>query len=66
MESKLQKNIYDKILQSAATIGKASRIGAGDYIIASRQMSDIISEIISKTDRRKKKIGRIWKTERLS
>ena len=59
-----QKNLYEKILQSAAYINKVARSGAGNYIITSKQVSDMISEIMSeRVESRKKKIINIltWK-----
>ena len=59
-----QKNLYEKILQSAAYINKVVRSGAGNYIITSKQVSDMISEIMSeRVESRKKKIINIltWK-----
>lgn len=59
-----QKNLYEKILQSSAYINKVARSGAGNYIITSKQVSDMISEIMSeRVDKRKKKIINIltWK-----
>lgn len=55
-----QRGLYEKILQSSAYINKVSRSGAGNYIITSKQVSDMISEIM--TDRistRKRKIKTI-------
>ena len=55
-----QKNLYEKILQSSAYINKVSRSGAGNYIITSKQVSDMISEIMSeRVEARKKKIIKI-------
>jgi hypothetical protein len=59
-----QKDLYEKILQSSAYINKVARSGAGNYIITSKQVSDMISEIMSeRVDKRKKKIINIltWK-----
>jgi hypothetical protein len=59
-----QKNLYEKILQSAAYINKVARSGAGNYIITSKQVSDMISEIMTeRVETRKKKIIKIlaWK-----
>jgi hypothetical protein len=59
-----QKNLYEKILQSSAYINKVARSGAGNYVITSKQVSDMISEIMSeRVDKRKKKIINIltWK-----
>jgi hypothetical protein len=59
-----QKNLYEKILQSAAYINKVARSGAGNYIITSKQVSDMISEIMTeRVEARKKKIIKIlaWK-----
>jgi hypothetical protein len=59
-----QKNLYEKILQSAAYINKVARSGAGNYIITSKQVSDMISEIMTeRVEARKKKIINIltWK-----
>lgn len=67
--SQHQKNLYEKILQSSAYINKVSRSGAGNYIITSKQVSDMISEIMSeRRESRKKKIKTIlewnkWKIE---
>ena len=59
-DSQYQKNLYEKILQSAAYINKVSRSGAGNYIITSKQVSDMISEIMSeRRESRKKKIKTI-------
>jgi len=63
-DSQHQKNLYEKILQSSAYINKVARSGAGNYIITSKQVSDMISEIMSeRIDKRKKKIINIltWK-----
>jgi hypothetical protein len=63
-DSQHQKNLYEKILQSAAYINKVVRSGAGNYIITSKQVSDMISEIMSeRVESRKKKIINIltWK-----
>jgi len=63
-DSQHQKNLYEKILQSSAYINKVARSGAGNYIITSKQVSDMISEIMSeRVDKRKKKIINIltWK-----
>jgi hypothetical protein len=55
-----QKNLYEKILQSSAYINKVARSGAGNYIITSKQVSDMISEIMSeRIEARKKKIMKI-------
>jgi hypothetical protein len=62
--SQHQKDLYEKILQSSAYINKVARSGAGNYIITSKQVSDMISEIMSeRVDKRKKKIINIltWK-----
>lgn len=56
-DSQYQKNIYEKILQSAAYINKVSRSGAGNYIITSKQVSDMISEIMS--ERRESRMKKI-------
>jgi hypothetical protein len=59
-----QKNLYEKILQSSAYINKVARSGAGNYIITSKQVSDMISEIMTeRIEARKKKIIKIlsWK-----
>ena len=59
-----QRGLYEKILQSAAYINKVSRSGAGNYIITSKQVSDMISEIMTeRVEARKKKIIKIlaWK-----
>jgi hypothetical protein len=59
-DSQHQKNLYEKILQSSAYINKVSRSGAGNYIITSKQVSDMISEIMSeRIESRKKKIKTI-------
>ena len=59
-DSQHQKNLYEKILQSAAYINKVSRSGAGNYIITSKQVSDMISEIMSeRRESRMKKIKTI-------
>jgi hypothetical protein len=63
-DSQHQKNLYEKILQSSVYINKVARSGAGNYIITSKQVSDMISEIMSeRVDKRKKKIINIltWK-----
>ena len=63
-DSQHQKNLFEKILQSSEYINKVARSGAGNYIITSKQVSDIISEIISeRAEERKKKIASIfeWK-----
>jgi hypothetical protein len=62
--SQHQRGLYEKILQSAAYINKVVRSGAGNYIITSKQVSDMISEIMSeRVESRKKKIINIltWK-----
>jgi hypothetical protein len=62
--SQHQKDLYEKILQSSAYINKVARSGAGNYIITSKQVSDMISEIMSeRVDKRKRKIINIltWK-----
>jgi hypothetical protein len=62
--SQHQKNLYEKILQSSAYINKVARSGAGNYIITSKQVSDMISEIMTeRIEARKKKIIKIlsWK-----
>jgi hypothetical protein len=62
--SQHQKDLYEKILQSSAYINKVTRSGAGNYIITSKQVSDMISEIMSeRVDKRKRKIINIltWK-----
>jgi len=62
--SQHQRGLYEKILQSAAYINKVVRSGAGNYIITSKQVSDMISEIMSeRVESRKKKIIKIlsWK-----
>jgi hypothetical protein len=62
--SQHQKDLYEKILQSSAYINKVARSGAGNYIITSKQVSDMISEImLERVDKRKKKIINIltWK-----
>ena len=59
-----QRGLYEKILQSSAYINKVSRSGAGNYIITSKQVSDMISEIMTeRVETRKKKIIKIlaWK-----
>jgi len=59
-DSQHQKNLYEKILQSSAYINKVSRSGAGNYIITSKQVSDMISEIMTeRVEARKKKIIKI-------
>lgn len=55
--SQHQKDLYGKILQSAAYINKVGRSGAGDYIITSKQVSDMISEIM--TERREARMKKI-------
>ena len=52
-----QKNLYEKILQSSAYINKVARSGAGNYIITSKQVSDMISEIMS--ERRESRMKKI-------
>jgi len=62
--SQHQRGLYEKILQSAAYINKVVRSGAGNYIITSKQVSDMISEIMTeRVEARKKKIIKIlsWK-----
>ena len=62
--SQHQKNLYEKILQSSAYINKVAKSGAGNYIITSKQVSDMISEIMTeRVEARKKKIINIltWK-----
>ena len=59
-----QRGLYEKILQSSTYINKVSRSGAGNYIITSKQVSDMISEIMTeRRESRKKKIIKIlaWK-----
>lgn len=56
-DSQHQKDLYGKILQSAAYINKVGRSGAGDYIITSKQVSDMISEIM--TERREARMKKI-------
>lgn len=59
-DSQHQKNLYEKILQSSAYINKVARSGAGNYIITSKQVSDMISEIMSeRRESRMKKIKTI-------
>jgi hypothetical protein len=59
-DSQHQKNLYEKILQSSAYINKVARSGAGNYIITSKQVSDMISEIMTeRVEARKKKIIKI-------
>jgi hypothetical protein len=59
-DSQHQKNLYEKILQSSAYINKVARSGAGNYIITSKQVSDMISEIMTeRIEARKKKIMKI-------
>ena len=55
--SQCQKDLYGKIIQSAAYINKVGRCGAGDYIITSKQVSDMISEIM--TERREARMKKI-------
>jgi hypothetical protein len=55
--SQRQKDLYGKIIQSAAYINKVGRSGAGDYIITSKQVSDMISEIM--TERREARMKKI-------
>jgi hypothetical protein len=58
--SQHQKNLYEKILQSSAYINKVAKSGAGNYIITSKQVSDMISEIMTeRVEARKKKIIKI-------
>jgi hypothetical protein len=62
--SQHQRGLYEKILQSSAYINKVARTGAGNYIITSKQVSDMISEIMTeRVEARKKKIIKIlsWK-----
>lgn len=56
-DSQRQKDLYGKMLQSAAYINKVGRSGAGDYIITSKQVSDMISEIM--TERREARMKKI-------
>lgn len=56
-DSQHQKDLYGKILQSAAYINKVARSGAGNYIITSKQVSDMISEIMS--ERRESRMKKI-------
>lgn len=56
-DSQHQKNLYEKILQSSAYINKVARSGAGNYIITSKQVSDMISEIM--TERRESRMKKI-------
>lgn len=59
--SQRQKELYEKILRSSAYINKVARSGAGDYIITSKQVSDMISEIMSeRRESRMKKIANIF------
>ena len=56
-DSQNQRGLYEKILQSAAYINKVTRSGAGNYIITSKQVSDMISEImLERRESRMKKI----------
>lgn len=56
-----QKDLFNKILQSSQYINKISRSGAANYIITSKQVADMISEIIlERIDLRKKKILNIF------
>jgi hypothetical protein len=55
--SQYQKDLYEKILQSAAYINKVGRSGDGNYIITSKQVSDMISEIM--TERREARMKKI-------
>lgn len=58
--SQHQKDLYERILKSAAYINKVGRSGAGNYIITSKQVSDMISEIMTeRIETRKKKIAKI-------
>lgn len=64
MDSQRQKSIFDKMIQSAAYLDKVARSGAGNYIITSKQVSDMLSEMMAdRIESRKKKIRRIleWK-----
>lgn len=57
-----QKDLLNKIIQSSKYINKISRSGASNYIITSKQVADMISEIISeRIYLRKKKILNIFK-----
>jgi hypothetical protein len=56
-DSQHQKDLYGKILQSAAYINKVARSGVGNYIITSKQVSDMISEIMS--ERRESRMKKI-------
>ena len=57
-----QKSLYEKILQSTAYMNKVTRSGAGNYIITSKQVSDMISEIMTeRIQKRKNKILSIFK-----
>ena len=57
-----QKNLCEKILQSSAYINKVGRSGAANYIITSKQVSDMISEImLERVEKRKQKIIKILK-----
>jgi len=58
--SQHQRGLYEKMLKSSAYISKVARSGAGDYIITSKQVSDMISEIMTeRIENRKKKIAKI-------
>jgi hypothetical protein len=58
------KSLYDKILQSSNYINKMSTSGAGNYIVTSQQVSQMISEIFEeKNYRRMKKIYRVYGIE---
>ena len=60
MDSQHQKSLYGKLIQSAAYLDKVARSGAGNYIITSKQVSDMISEMMAdRIEARKKKIKRI-------
>jgi hypothetical protein len=58
------KSLYDKILQSSNYINKMRTSGAGNYIVTSQQVSQMISEIFEeKNYRRMKKIYRVYGIE---
>jgi hypothetical protein len=58
----MTQSLYDKILKSTNYINKISTSGAANYIITSKQVSDMISEImLERVEKRKQKIIKILK-----
>ena len=59
-QSGSQKELYDKILNSADYINRISRSGAANYIITSEQISDTIRDIL-----RDRSLNRIFKIKKI-